>query len=821
MAEMKTDALPLCLPVLPTRGVVVFPQNIVNLDVGREKSTRAIEHAMKHDRKIFIVTQRDIQVSDPTFQDLYTVGVVAEIQQVIRSRNSQVRIMVEALYRAVITDPLTGDPFFTAAVQEYPVRGSHGAITDKMDAAMRTVKDLFAEYCEISPKMTEGMATNAMLTDDPVYLVDYTAGNMILPHDKKQNLLNENTVYKALQTLAGYLEGEINVLKLEKELYAKVKEQIDQSQREYYLREQQRAIAEELGETDNIDEEADGYQKKIDALQLNDEVRDKLSSEVKKLRKLHPSSQEAGVIRGYLDTVLELPWNVYTKDKIDIKAAARLLDREHYGLQKVKERILELLAVRQLAPDITGQIICLVGPPGVGKTSIAHSIAEAMGRKYVRMSLGGVRDESDIRGHRKTYIGSMPGRIMAAMKQAGSSNPLMLLDEVDKLGSDYRGDPSAALLEVLDSEQNVAFRDHYIEVPYDLSKVLFVATANTTDTIPQPLLDRMEVIELSSYTREEKFQIAKRHLVRKQMEKHGLDQSKLKISDGAIYAILDFYTREAGVRNLERKIGEICRKAARQLVSGEEEMVRVTERTIEKFLGPKRIKPDEISGRDEVGVVNGLAWTQVGGEMLQVEVAVLEGNGKIQLTGSLGDVMKESAQAAISYVRSVADRYGIEYDFYKTKDIHIHVPEGAVPKDGPSAGVTMTTAIVSALTGIPVKGKVAMTGEVTLRGRVLPIGGLREKTMAAYRNHITTVIIPKQNLSDLSEIDETVRKAIRFIPAETVSTVLENALCSLPHPRVAVPAALTHEEADPKGEVKNFELTVPKSEPVERPLVRR
>ena len=821
MAEMKTDALPLCLPVLPTRGVVVFPQNIVNLDVGREKSTRAIEHAMKHDRKIFIVTQRDIQVSDPTFQDLYTVGVVAEIQQVIRSRNSQVRIMVEALYRAVITDPLTGDPFFTAAVQEYPVRGSHGAITDKMDAAMRTVKDLFAEYCEISPKMTEGMATNAMLTDDPVYLVDYTAGNMILPHDKKQNLLNENTVYKALQTLAGYLEGEINVLKLEKELYAKVKEQIDQSQREYYLREQQRAIAEELGETDNIDEEADGYQKKIDALQLNDEVRDKLSSEVKKLRKLHPSSQEAGVIRGYLDTVLELPWNVYTKDKIDIKAAARLLDREHYGLQKVKERILELLAVRQLAPNITGQIICLVGPPGVGKTSIAHSIAEAMGRKYVRMSLGGVRDESDIRGHRKTYIGSMPGRIMAAMKQAGSSNPLMLLDEVDKLGSDYRGDPSAALLEVLDSEQNVAFRDHYIEVPYDLSKVLFVATANTTDTIPQPLLDRMEVIELSSYTREEKFQIAKRHLVRKQMEKHGLDQSKLKISDGAIYAILDFYTREAGVRNLERKIGEICRKAARQLVSGEEEMVRVTERTIEKFLGPKRIKPDEISGRDEVGVVNGLAWTQVGGEMLQVEVAVLEGNGKIQLTGSLGDVMKESAQAAISYVRSVADRYGIEHDFYKTKDIHIHVPEGAVPKDGPSAGVTMTTAIVSALTGIPVKGKVAMTGEVTLRGRVLPIGGLREKTMAAYRNHITTVIIPKQNLSDLSEIDETVRKAIRFIPAETVSTVLENALCSLPRPRVAVPAALTHEEADPKGEVKNFELNVPKSEPVERPLVRR
>ena len=666
--------------------------------------------------------------------------------------------------------------------------------------------------------MSKDLIPNAMLTDDAVYLVDYIGGNMILAPDKKQTLLNENSIAKRLQLLASLLEGEINILTLERELYAKVKEQIDQNQREYYLREQQRAIAEELGEGDNIDNEADEYLKKIEVLSLNDEAKEKLTAEVRKLRKLHPSSQEAGVVRGYLDTCLELPWNVYTKDKIDIKAAARLLDREHYGLQKVKERILELLAVRQLAPDISGQIICLVGPPGVGKTSIARSIAEAMGRKYVRMSLGGVRDESDIRGHRKTYIGSMPGRIMAAIKQAGSSNPLMLLDEVDKLGSDYRGDPSAALLEVLDGEQNSAFRDHYIEVPYDLSKVLFVATANTTETIPGPLLDRMEVIELSSYTREEKFQIAKRHLVKKQLSRHGLDSKQLHITDGALYAIIDSYTREAGVRNLERKIGEICRKCARELVAGDVEKVSVTEKNIETYLGPKRFKPDDISGKDEVGVVNGLAWTAVGGEMLQVEVAVMDGSGKLQLTGSLGDVMKESAQAAISYVRSMADRFGIDHEFYKNKDIHIHVPEGAVPKDGPSAGVTITTALVSALTGIPVRGKVAMTGEVTLRGRVLPIGGLREKTMAAYRNRINTVVIPRQNVSDLHEVDEAVKKAIRFVPADTVADVLETALCSMPHP-----TGKRHEEnhLGQKAESKSFEITVPKAETTDRPQVSR
>lgn len=532
MANYVTDMQPVCLPVLPLRGVVMFPQNILNLDVGREKSSRAIEYAMKHNRKIFIVSQKNIQEEDPSFDGLYRVGVVAEIQQVVRSRNEKVRIMVEGQYRAVITDELTDAPFFTVTATELPYKGLRSAITDRTDAMMRTVKDLYEQYCELSPKMSTDLVATAMLTDDPVYLVDYIGGNMILAPDKKQTLLNENSIVRRLQLLAGLLEGENNVLQLEKELYAKVREQIDQNQREYYLREQQRAIAEELGETESTEDEAAEYGQKIAALDLSGEVREKLTSEVKKLSKLHPGSQEAGVIRGYLDTCLELPWNVYTKDKIDIKAAEKLLDREHYGMKKVKERILELLAVRQLAPDLGGQILCLVGPPGVGKTSIARSIAEAMGRKYVRMSLGGVRDESDIRGHRKTYIGSMPGRIMTAIKQSGSSNPLMLLDEVDKLGSDFRGDPSSALLEVLDSEQNFAFRDHYIEVPYDLSRVLFVATANTLDTIPGPLLDRMEIIELSSYTREEKFQIAKRHLVRKQLEKHGLDGKRLRITDG-------------------------------------------------------------------------------------------------------------------------------------------------------------------------------------------------------------------------------------------------------------------------------------------------
>ena len=727
MADTKTDMLPICLPVLPLRGVVMFPQTILNLDVAREKSARAIEHAMKHNRKIFIVAQKDVQQEDPSFSDLYRVGVVAEIQQVVRARNEKLRIMVEGLYRAAISDEVTDfEPFFLAEVTELPYRGLRTGSTDKMNALMRTVKDLYERYCELSPKMSKDLIPNAMLTDDAVYLVDYIGGNMILAPDKKQTLLNENSIAKRLQLLASLLEGEINILTLERELYAKVKEQIDQNQREYYLREQQRAIAEELGEGDNIDNEADEYLKKIEALSLNDEAKEKLTAEVRKLRKLHPSSQEAGVVRGYLDTCLELPWNVYTKDKIDIKAAARLLDREHYGLQKVKERILELLAVRQLAPDISGQIICLVGPPGVGKTSIARSIAEAMGRKYVRMSLGGVRDESDIRGHRKTYIGSMPGRIMAAIKQAGSSNPLMLLDEVDKLGSDYRGDPSAALLEVLDGEQNSAFRDHYIEVPYRPLQGAVCGDCQHHRNHSRPAA--------GPYGSDRALELHPGGEVPDRQAAPGQEAAQPARTgfQAAAYhrwrAVCHHRQLHPGgwcPRTWSGEIGEICRKSARELVAGDVEKVSVTEKNIETYLGPKRFKPDDTSGKDEVGVVNGLAWTAVGGEMLQVEAAVMDGSGKLRAHRQSGRCDEGVGHRLPSAICAAwpRNRFGIDPEFYKNKDIHIHLPEGAVPKDGPSAGVTLTTALVSALTGTPVRRDVAMTGEITLRGRVLPLAG--------------------------------------------------------------------------------------------------
>ena len=642
---------------------------------------------------------------------------------------------------------------------------------------MRTVKDLFEEYCSLSPKMPKDMVINALISEDPHYVAEYIAANIPLRIEEKQEILIATSPVKRLELLASYLESENDILSLEKDIYDRVKESIDKNQREYYLREQMRVIQEELGESDNPVDEAQQYFEKIDQLALPDEAREKLYKEADRLMKLPSNSHEGGVIRGYLDTCLELPWNKSTKDKIDLQKAEKLLDKEHYGLQRVKERILEVLATRALAPDIKGQIICLVGPPGVGKTSIARSIAKAMGRKYVRISLGGVRDESDIRGHRKTYIGAMPGRIINAIKLAGSNNPLMLLDEVDKMGNDFRGDPSSAMLEVLDSEQNFAFRDHYIEIPFDLSEVFFIATANDLSTIPAPLLDRMDVIELPSYTREEKFQIAKRHLLAKQMKKHGLTAKTFRLADDAIYGLIDFYTRESGVRKLEREIGALCRKADREIVGKGASRVMITGASLYDYLGPKRFRPDEPAERDEIGLVNGLAWTSVGGEMLQVEVAVMEGSGKVELTGSLGDVMKESAKAAISYIRSRAQEYGIDPNFYKNKDIHIHLPEGAVPKDGPSAGVTLTTALVSALTGTPVRRDVAMTGEITLRGRVLAIGGLREKTMAAYRAGIKTVLIPKENLPDLYEVDPVVKEAIRFIPADHVETVLQTALC--------------------------------------------
>ena len=764
------------MPMIAMRGIVLFPNMILHFDVGRKKSIAALEEAMKDGRLIFLASQKNIEEDEINIDNINKVGVVAEVRQVLKNNGGTTRILVEGKYRAKLVEVIGEEPFLVANVQEMPLKELRPKRSVLCDALMRTVKDLFNEYTFLVPKMPKELIVKAFSIDEPAQLGEFLAGNLNIDIEDKQAILEESNYVKRLEMLAGVLENENNILGVEKDIYEKVKEQIDQNQREYYLREQLKAITEELGEGENVQDEADAYKKKIEAAGVTGEVKEKLLEEVARLYKMPFNSQEASVIRGYLDTCIALPWNVKTEEKIDIAKAKKQLDKNHYGLEKVKERILELLAVRKLQPDIKGQIICLVGPPGVGKTSIAKDIAAAMGRKYTRISLGGMKDESDIRGHRKTYIGAMPGRIMNAVKLAGSKNALILLDEIDKMGNDFRGDPASAMLEVLDPEQNSAFRDHYIEVPFDLSDILFITTANDPSAIPGPLYDRMEIIELGSYTREEKFQIGKKHLLKKEMKRHGLDSKMLRITDDAIYSIIDFYSREAGVRNLERIIGSLCRKAAKKIVGEEAQKVVINGENITDFLGVKKFRPETIEKNDCVGLVNGLAWTSVGGDMLQVEVAVLDGNGKIELTGNLGDVMKESAKAAISFVRSCTEKYGIEHDFYKTKDIHIHVPEGAVPKDGPSAGVTLTTAIISALSGIPVRRDVAMTGEITLRGRVLAIGGLREKTMAAYRAGVKTVLIPEDNLPDLEEVDPVVKKAITFVPAKEVETVLETAL---------------------------------------------
>ncbi|MBQ7874245.1 MAG: endopeptidase La [Oscillospiraceae bacterium] len=775
MPEKKEYEM-IAMPMIAMRGIVLFPNMILHFDVGRRKSIAAVEEVMKGNRTIFLASQINVEEDEIKTENINKIGVVAEVRQVLKSKGDTIRVLVEGKYRAKLLDVVDDGLFLVANTQEFPLKELRPKRSVLCDALMRTVKDLFNEYTYLVPKMPKELIVKAFSMDDPAQLGEFLAGNLNIDIEDKQAILEESNYVKRLEMLAGILENENNILGVEKDIYEKVKEQIDQNQREYYLREQLKAINEELGEGENVQDEAENYKKKIEAAGVEGEVKQKLLEEVARLYKMPYNSQEASVIRGYLDTCIALPWNVKTEEKIDIAKAKKQLDKNHYGLEKVKERILELLAVRKLQPYIKGQIICLVGPPGVGKTSIAKDIAAAMGRKYTRISLGGMKDESDIRGHRKTYIGAMPGRIMNAVKLAGSKNALILLDEIDKMGNDFRGDPASAMLEVLDPEQNYAFRDHYIEVPFDLSDVLFITTANDASTIPGPLYDRMEVIELASYTREEKFQIAKKHLVKKEMKRHGLNSKTLKITDDALYAIADYYTREAGVRNFERIIGSLCRKAAKKIVGEEAEKVTINGNNITDFLGVKKFRPETIEKNDAVGLVNGLAWTSVGGDMLQVEVAILDGSGKIELTGNLGDVMKESARTAISYVRSCTEKYGIEHDFYKTKDIHIHVPEGAVPKDGPSAGVTLTTAIISALSGIPVRRDVAMTGEVTLRGRVLAIGGLREKTMAAYRAGVKTVLIPEENLPDLEEVDPVVKAAITFVPAKEVETVLETAL---------------------------------------------
>lgn len=749
----------------------------MHFDVKRKKSILAINSAMGVDRKIFIVTQSDIEVEDPKITDLYKIGVVCTIKQLLKGENDTVRVLIEGEYKARLCDLLREENFLLAEIKPIKETGVSAYDDDVREALVRLVKNFFRDYCLALPNPPREVALKVLAKDDPKDLIESIFPNVMADFPDKQKVLEAPNRYKALEVLIELLQNETNLLNVEHEIYDKVKQRMDKNQRDYFLREQQRVIAEELDEGDSPIDDALNYLDGINAVKnISEESREKLIKECERLSHLPPMSQEGNVIRTYIETCLELPWDTFTKETLNVKKAQKQLDADHYGLKKVKERILELLAVRQLNPDIKGQIICLVGPPGVGKTSIASSIAKTLNRRFARVSLGGVNDESEIRGHRKTYLGSMPGRIINAFRQAKSYNPLILFDEIDKMGNDYKGDPASAMLEVLDGEQNSAFVDHYIELPFDLSRALFLTTANTLDTIPSPLRDRMEIIELSSYTREEKFQIAKRHLVKKQLQKHGITKEMLSVRDSALYEIIDCYTREAGVRTLERQIGAVCRKAAKLIAEGAEDKLVVTDKNIEEFLTRRRFIKNKPQVKNQVGVVNGLAWTAVGGEMLEIECAVMEGTGKIKLTGSLGDVMKESADIAISYVRQIAKQYGINPNFYKENDIHIHAPEGAVPKDGPSAGVTMTTALVSALIGIPVRGDVAMTGEISLLGRVMPIGGLREKAMAAYREKKKVVIIPKDNLPDLQDIDEVVLNAISFIPAEKIGDVLDIAL---------------------------------------------
>ena len=759
-------------PVLALRGLTVFPELTMSFDVEREISIYALDCAMEADREIFMVTQREIGVNEPQEDDLYSIGTVCRVLQILRTSETTVRVIVEGIQRARLHRLWQTKPFLQANVElleeDFP-----GKRTARTEALLRQTYAIIGEYQSLGTNVSDDTVAAILDEQDPGALADYIAQHITLRHQDRQRVLEQLHPIRRLELVNEILTHEVDVLSLEKEMERKVRERVAHVQRDMILREQVKVLQHELG--DDGDEEIDEYTAKVRALKVEEETEKKLLKEIGRLEKQPFGSAEASVIRNYLDVCLDMPWGKETRDRADVEKARVLLDREHYGLDKVKERILEFIAVRQINPDAKGKILCLVGPPGVGKTSIAISVAKAMNRKLARLSLGGVRDEADIRGHRKTYIGAMPGRIIDALIRAKSMNPLLVLDEIDKLANDMRGDPASALLEVLDSEQNYAFRDHFLEIPVDLSHVMFITTANTTSTIPRPLLDRMEVIELSSYTDEEKVEIARRHLLPKQLKEHGLKKAQLRLSDSALRAVIARYTKESGVRVLERQLGKLCRKAAMQLVTSDVKRVDITDKNLKEFLGVVRYQENVHMTRDEIGVVNGLAWTEVGGEILQVEVNVMDGTGKLELTGNLGTVMQESAKAALSCLRSRAGELGIEKEFYKTKDIHIHFPEGAVPKDGPSAGIAITTAMLSALTGRKVRGDVAMTGEVTLRGRVLPIGGLKEKTMAALRNGMTTVIIPKENEKDLEEIDQTVRHALKFVPVETMDAVFATA----------------------------------------------
>ena len=785
------------MPILALRGLAIFPDQTVHFDIGRIKSAMALENAMKHDQTLLLIPQKNILDDDPALADLFSIGTVVKVKQILKSQGDNIRVLVDGLYRARITELTNFTPFLKGYVQA--VTEKEIKETVQMRALRREAISLFHRYCEVTERPAQAVNLRLLASDNCGYIADTIAQNSGIEYTDKSLLLCQLNPVRRLERAIALLQQEIQYAQIESEIQDRTRAIIDQEQKDYYLREQMKAIREELGEGDDYSEFAE-YERGVLMLNLPKESEQKVLKDIERLRKQPFGSAEASVLRNYLDTVLELPWNKKTKERINISAAKKVLDQEHFGLTKVKERILETIAVRQLAPSMPPQILCLVGPPGVGKTSIAYSVAKSLNRKMARIALGGVHDEADIRGHRKTYVGAMPGRILSALIQAGTMNPVLLLDEVDKMGSDYRGDPSAALLEVLDSEQNKTYRDHYLEIPFDLSDVMFITTANTIDTIPRPLLDRMEIIELGSYTDEEKLAIVKNHLLSKQFIAHGIKKSQLRITDDAIREIICCYTRESGVRQLERCIAQLCRKISMMILEQtDSHRIIVTGAEISNYLGVRKYLPEYRADSDNIGLVTGLAWTSVGGETLDVEVNVMEGTGKLELTGNLGDVMKESAHAALSYIRANASKYGIASDFYKSKDIHVHFPEGAVPKDGPSAGITVCTAMISALTGMYVRSDIAMTGEISLRGRVLPIGGLKEKTMAALRHGIHTVIIPKANEKDLQEIDPIVRKALNFITVQSVEAVIEAALYRDTNPIPVIlqdiPEDITHRQS--------------------------
>ncbi|MFU0799162.1 MAG: endopeptidase La [Xylanivirga thermophila] len=767
------------LPVLTLRGLAVFPYMVLHFDVGREKSIAAIEQAMVGNQEIFLVAQNDPKADEPHIEDIHEVGTIAKIKQILKLPGNNIRVLVEGLSRGRMLEYIKEDPYFEGKVEACRDPEME-KVNLEQEGLMRSLLDLFDDYVKISSRLAPETLVSVSTVNDPGQLSDIIAANVLVKMEDKQDILDAIDITDRLERLYDILSREIEISRIERRIAGRVKKQIDKVQREYYLREQLKAIQKELGEYDSTVGEVEEYKSNLESANLPKEVKEKAFKELEKLSRMPSASAEGTVVRNYLDWIIDLPWNDETVDNTDMKIAAKVLDEDHYGLYKVKERILEYLAVKNLTKTMKGPILCFVGPPGVGKTSIAKSIARALNRKFVRMSLGGVRDEAEIRGHRRTYVGAIPGRIISSIKTAGSKNPLFLLDEIDKIGSDFRGDPASALLEVLDAEQNYAFRDHYLELPFDLSKVMFLTTANTLDTIPRPLLDRMEIIRIPGYTEDEKLNIAKQYLIPKQLKEHGLPEDGIMMSDNTIRDIINYYTREAGVRELERQIAAVCRKAARRVAEMGTKRVRITSSNLRKYLGIPIYSYDRADEEDEVGVATGMAWTPVGGDTLFIEATPVPGTGKLVLTGHLGDVMKESAQAAFTYIRSKAKEFGLEPNFHETIDMHVHVPEGAIPKDGPSAGITLTTAMLSALTEIPIRRDVAMTGEITLRGRVLPIGGLKEKTLAAHRAGISTVIIPHENIKDLEDIPDNIKNKLDIVAVKNMDEVLKLALVEMP-----------------------------------------